>query len=137
MEEVELIKRRMLRELVSRRGSTAGSARCPYERWARAPTFNDALSKCKVALADFWAEWCGPCRLTEPIFEELAAKYAGRVAFLKVNVDENPDLAVQYDVMSIPTMIVFKGGKEFKRFIGYSPLLARQLDLTLQGLIAG
>ena len=69
-------------------------------------------------LVDFWAEWCGPCRMVSPIVEELAAEQAGKLKVVKLNVDDNPDIARQYRVMSIPTLMVFADGDERKRIVG-------------------
>ncbi len=69
-------------------------------------------------LVDFWAEWCGPCRLMSPILDELAPTYQGKVKIGKLNVDENQDAPTKFGVMNIPTMIVFKGGKESERIVG-------------------
>lgn len=69
-------------------------------------------------VVDFWAPWCGPCLMMAPVFEELAGEYAGKVSFGKLNVDAAQDVAAEFGVMSIPTMIVFSGGKEAKRLIG-------------------
>ena len=69
-------------------------------------------------LVDFWAEWCGPCRLMGPILDELAPAYAGKLKIGKLNVDENNDAPSNFGVMNIPTMILFKGGKEADRIIG-------------------
>ena len=69
-------------------------------------------------LVDFWAEWCGPCKLIAPILEEIAAEQAGSVRIAKVNVDEAPDLARRFEVMSIPTLILFDGGVPAKRMVG-------------------
>jgi len=71
-----------------------------------------------VTLVDYWAPWCGPCQTQGPIIEELAAESADAVAFAKLNVDEAQDLAVRFNVMSIPTLIIFKDGEEVARFIG-------------------
>ena len=69
-------------------------------------------------LGDFWAEWCGPCKLIAPILEEIAAEQAGSIRIAKVNVDEAPDLARRFEVMSIPTLILFDGGVPAKRMVG-------------------
>ena len=69
-------------------------------------------------LVDFWAEWCGPCKLIAPILEEIAAEQAGSIRIAKVNVDEAPDLARRFEVMSIPTLILFEGGVPAKRVVG-------------------
>lgn len=72
-------------------------------------------------LVDFWAPWCGPCRMTEPILEKLAGEMAGKVLIAKVNVDENPHVAQQYDIRSIPTMLVVRGGQVVDRWMGALP----------------
>jgi thioredoxin 1 len=69
-------------------------------------------------LVDFWAEWCGPCKMIAPILDEIARENAGKVTVAKLNVDDNPDVARRFDVMSIPTLIVFKDGTAQKRLIG-------------------
>lgn len=71
-------------------------------------------------LLDFWAPWCAPCKMAEPILESLSETYKDKATILKVNVDENNDLAISYSVMSIPTTIMFKGGKEVGRQIGFA-----------------
>jgi len=72
-------------------------------------------------LVDFWAEWCGPCRMVGPIVEEIAGEYADKLAVAKLNVDENPQVSHQYEVMSIPTLIVYQGGEVKKRIVGARP----------------
>jgi len=69
-------------------------------------------------LVDFWAEWCGPCKSIAPILTELATELDGKVTIAKVNVDDNPELAMRFNVMSIPTLLVFNGGEQRKRLIG-------------------
>ena len=69
---------------------------------------------------DFWAEWCGPCRAVSPVVEELAGEYDGKVDFVKINVDENGELAQKYNVFSIPTLAIFKGGQVVSQKIGAS-----------------
>jgi thioredoxin 1 len=71
-----------------------------------------------VVLVDFYADWCGPCKITGPILDEVSKKYEGKVEFLKVSVDEHQDLAASFSVMSIPTVIIFKDGKPVADFVG-------------------
>lgn len=134
--ELERIKREMMRRMLSA-GKHGEGADCPFDHAADARSLASSLRNCRVVVADFWAEWCGPCRITSPIVEAIARKYEGRVAVLKVNVDENPDLALEHGVMSIPTIIVFHRGREVERFVGYSPALPRQLDQLVSSLLSG
>jgi len=92
--------------------------------------FNDLISGDKPVLVDFWAEWCGPCRMVGPIVEEIAGEHADKLSVAKLNVDENPQTAMEYDVMSIPTMIVYQDGVEKKRIVGARPkhALLQELD---------
>ncbi len=84
-------------------------------------------------IVDFWAEWCGPCKMVSPLVDELSDEYAGKVAFFKVDVDENPSAPMQYGVRGIPTLIVFKSGQEVDRVVGFRPKadLQRTLDRAL------
>jgi thioredoxin 1 len=81
---------------------------------------SDVLQSDKPVLVDFWAPWCGPCRMLSPIVEKLASK-TSNVKFVKLNTDENPSLAGQYHVSGIPCLILFKGGQEVDRIVGYVP----------------
>jgi len=81
--------------------------------------FEEVVEKSdKPVLVDFWAEWCGPCRMQGPIVEEVAETMEGKARVGKLNVDENPQTAQKFQVMSIPTLMIFKGGKVIKQFIG-------------------
>jgi thioredoxin 1 len=82
-------------------------------------TFDEEVKSADVpVIVDFWAEWCGPCKLIAPVLDEIASEQHGRVTIAKLNVDENPDIARRFDVMSIPTLIVFKDGEPQKRLVG-------------------
>lgn len=82
---------------------------------------NEVLDAGGVVLVDFWAPWCGPCKMVGPVLEEIARDKGDKVKVVKVNVDENPGLASQYKVMSIPAMKVFKQGKVVEEFVGAMP----------------
>jgi len=82
-------------------------------------TFHEEIGASELpVVVDFWAEWCGPCKMIAPILGEIADEHAGKVKIVKVNVDDNPQLARDFDVMSIPTLIVFKDGEPKRRMIG-------------------
>ena len=83
-----------------------------------AETFEQAVTGGQVVLVDFWAPWCGPCRMIAPVIEQVAEEFAGRAAVGKVNVDEEPELAQRFSVMSIPTLIVLKDGKLVEQAVG-------------------
>ncbi len=82
-------------------------------------TFDEEIGRAaSPVLVDFWAEWCGPCKMIAPVLEELAGELDGQVAIAKVNVDDAPDIARRFEVMSIPTLIVFNEGEPAKRMVG-------------------
>ena len=83
--------------------------------------FDTVMDAAPLALVDFWASWCGPCRMLGPVMEELADQYEGRALVAKVNVDEEPDLAQRFGVMNIPTVVFLKRGREFSRKVGTLP----------------
>lgn len=100
------------------------------ERWEI-----DVLKAKGLVLVDFWAAWCGPCKMMEPILEELAAKYQDRLSVIKVDVQAYPNLAMEYNVMNLPTMLLFEGGEVKETLSGHMPLtvLERRLAAYLSG----
>ena len=83
----------------------------------------------KPVLVDFWAEWCGPCRMMSPVLQELAKEWKGKVTVVKVNTDDQPDLAGRFNISGIPTLILFQKGREVHRFSGAMPLAALKEEL--------
>ena len=85
-------------------------------------TFDENVKGSDVpVLVDFWAEWCGPCKMITPVLEEIAAEHAGKVRIAKLNIDDNLDVTRRFDVMSIPTLILFKDGEAQTRIVGAKP----------------
>ncbi len=94
-------------------------------------TFDEEVSSASTPiLVDFWAEWCGPCKLIAPILDEIASEQAGKLTVAKLNVDDAPDIARRFQVMSIPTMILFNHGEPAKRVVGAKPKAALLSDLA-------
>lgn len=81
----------------------------------------DVMESSNLSVVDFWAEWCGPCRMVGPIIEELSKDYEGKANIGKVNVDENPDIAAQFGIRSIPTILFIKNGEVVDRLVGAAP----------------
>ncbi len=123
-EELERINRKKLEELIQRKGqldalATPSSSAGPVV--LTDSTFDAEVSRHPVMVVDFWAPWCGPCRMVGPVIEQLAGEYAGRVAFGKLNVDENPKVAGAFGIQSIPTILVFKDGQPVDGLMGAVP----------------
>ncbi len=84
-------------------------------------SFNDTINGDRPILVDFWAEWCGPCRMVAPVLDAIAGEHADKITIGKLNIDENPQIPANFDVMSIPTLILFQNGVEKKRIVGAKP----------------
>lgn len=113
-EELKRIKQKKLRELTEKRRSMNGTE--PVH--VTDADFDKIVQQNPIALIDFWAAWCGPCRSLAPTIEELANEHAGKVLVGKLNVDENPATAERFQVYSIPTVLIMKNGKEVDRIVG-------------------
>ena len=121
-EELERIKRARLQEIMrgaSQREQGKSASNKPIK--VTDATFKEMILNHSLVVVDCWAPWCAPCHMVAPIIEEMARDYAGRVLFGKLNVDENREVATQYQIMGIPTLLVFKNGKLVDRIVGAMP----------------
>ena len=95
---------------------------------------SDVVGATTPVVVDFWAVWCGPCRMVAPIVDELATEYEGKVGFAKLNVDENPEVSMKYGIRSIPTLLVFKDGKPVDQIVGALP--KKEMQKRVEAAIA-
>lgn len=99
--------------------------------------FEEIIASEKPVLVDFWAEWCGPCKMIGPVVEELASEYEGKAVVGKVDVDNNPNVSAKFGIRSIPTLLVFKGGEVVDKQIGAVPksVLSQKLDAQVEASV--
>jgi thioredoxin 1 len=134
LDELELIRLRKMRDLMDRVNSPENVSNSPTV--LSDATFDDFSKKNPLVVVDCWAEWCGPCRMIGPVIEQLAKEFAGKVAFGKLNVDQNPATAVRFRIMSIPTLLIMKNGAVIDTIVGAVPrdYIVSKLQPLLQKL---
>jgi thioredoxin 1 len=131
-DELEAIKQRKMAEMQKAAATKAMMSAITEPVALTDSNFKGEVAKYPVMLVDFWAPWCGPCRMVAPIVEQLAREYSGRVAFGKVNVDENQMTAASFGIQSIPTMMIFKNGKAVDVMVGALPKVQIEMKLKQQ-----
>lgn len=119
-EELERIRRRKLEDLVRRKSSMKSSS-VDEPIKVTDLNFNEVIRSSRLVVIDCWAPWCAPCRMMAPIIDELAREYSGKIIFGKLNVDENPRVPLEYQIMGIPTFLIFKDGVLVERIVGAMP----------------
>jgi thioredoxin 1 len=131
-DELEAIKQRKMAEMQKAAATKAMMSALTEPLVLTDSNFKGEVAKYPVMLVDFWAPWCGPCRMVASIIEQLAREYSGRVAFGKVNVDENQMTAASLGIQSIPTMMIFKNGRAVDVMIGALPKAQIEMNLKQQ-----
>ena len=134
-DELEAIKQKKLAELQKAAAARATMSSLIEPIVLTDSNFRSEVTKYPLILVDFWAPWCGPCRMVSPIIEQLAKEYSGRVAFGKVNVDECQMTAASFGIQSIPTMMMFKNGKAVDVMVGVMP--KGQIEMKLKQQMSG
>jgi thioredoxin 1 len=129
-EELEKIRQAKLREMMKKSKSFEEEALINKPVEVTDATFNETVQNHPLAVIDCWAAWCGPCRMIAPVIEELAREYAGKVVFGKLDVDRNRAVTMQYQIMSIPTLMVFSHGKLVDRIMGALPKPVLEARIT-------
>lgn len=134
-DELERIKRRKLEKMMKRfnqsKETKPSSSKSGKPIDLTDSTFTSFVKENSLAVVDFWAPWCGPCRFVSPVVEDIAKDYVGTIAFGKLNVDQNPRIANQYGIVSIPTIMVFKNGKRVDQIIGAMPRQSLEPRITV------
>jgi thioredoxin 1 len=131
-DELEAIKHKKLAELQKEAATKAMMSSITEPIVLTDSNFASEITKYPIMLVDFWAPWCGPCKMVSPIIEQLSREYSGRVAFGKVNVDENQRIAASFGIQSIPTLMIFKGSKAVDIIIGAMPKAQIEMKLKQQ-----
>jgi thioredoxin 1 len=130
--ELEKIRQKKLEQLMKKTSETGRKEKSATNKPVEVTdvTFQETVHEHPLVVVDCWASWCGPCRMVAPVVEEMARDYAGKILFGKLNVDENPDVAMQYQIMSIPTLLVFKNGQLIDRIVGAMPRQTLEPKIT-------
>ncbi len=131
-DELEAIKQKKLAELQKEAATKAMMSSITEPIGLTDSNFANEISKYPIMLVDFWAPWCGPCRMVSPIIEQLSREYSGKVAFGKVNVDENQRIAASFGIQSIPTLMIFRNGKAVDVMVGALPKAQIEMKLKQQ-----
>ena len=131
-DELEAIKHKKLAELQKEAATKAMMPSITEPIMLTDSNFASEVSKYPIMLVDFWAPWCGPCRMVSPMIEQLSREYSGKVAFGKVNVDENQRIAASFGIQSIPTLMIFKGSKAVDVIVGAMPKAQIEMKLKQQ-----
>jgi len=121
MDELERIRARKMQELVSRQKEATGGSMPDTPIHVTDSDFESLIQKYSLMVVDCWAAWCGPCQMLAPVIDELARDYAGRVVFGKLDVDENPRTAMNFGIMSVPTLLIIKNRKLVDQIVGGEP----------------
>jgi thioredoxin len=131
-DELEAIKQRKMAELQKAATAKAMMSALTEPIVLTDSNFKTEIAKYPLILVDFWAPWCGPCRMVSPIIEQLAKEYSGKVVFGKVNVDENQMISSSFGIQSIPTMMIFRNGRAVDVMIGAMPKAQIEMKLKQQ-----
>jgi len=121
MDELERIRARKMQELLRRQNQAAGRSMPDSPIQVTDSDFESLIQEYPLMVVDCWATWCGPCRMLAPVIDELARDYAGRIVFGKLDVDENPRTAMNFGIMSVPTLLIVKNGKLVDQIVGAVP----------------
>ncbi|MGQ9531147.1 MAG: thioredoxin [Candidatus Bathycorpusculaceae bacterium] len=128
--ELERIKRAKLREIIKKSETPKKTMVFSKPITVTDVTFKEIIQSHPLVVIDCWAPWCGPCSMIAPVIEELARNYAGQILFGKLNVDENHEVSMQYQIMGIPTLLVFQNGKLVDRIVGVMPKQLLEQKIT-------